>query len=135
MEYLKIIPQNYLTTILGGSQINNVEENTTHPVEIPLLMWHLRFLRVGYFLKTEKETMKFRMKKQQQQIQNKSPDLGQTTRPYNNQQKKRTCRIVDFAVPVDQRVKLKESDKDKYLNLVREFLKNCGTWKWQLYQL
>ena len=24
------------------------------------------------------------------------------TRPYNNQQKKRTCKIVDFAVPADQ---------------------------------
>ena len=42
-------------------------------------------------------------------------NLGQTTRPRDNQQKrkrkekkKRTCRIVDFAIPVDLRVKLKE---------------------------
>ena len=28
-----------------------------------------------------------------------SPNLGQKTRPYNNQPKKRTCKIVDFAVP------------------------------------
>ena len=48
-----------------------------------------------------------------------SPNLGLTTGPYNNQQKKkRTCRIVDFAVSADHRVKLKESEKkDKYLDL------------------
>ena len=32
--------------------------------------------------------------------------------------KKRTCKIMDFAVPADHRVKLKESKKtDKYLDL------------------
>ena len=40
---------------------------------------------------------------------NRSPNLSQTTRPDNNQQKKRTCKIVDFAVSADNRVKLKES--------------------------
>ena len=47
------------------------------------------------------------------------------TRPYNNQQqKKRTCRIVDFAVLADHRVKLKESEKkDKYLDLTKELKK------------
>ena len=41
--------------------------------------------------------------------------------------KERTCRIVDFAVPVDHRVKLKESEKsDKYFDIARE-LKNYGT--------
>ena len=40
------------------------------------------------------------------------------TRLNNNQQKKRTCKIVDFAVPADHRIKLKECEKkDKYLNL------------------
>ena len=40
-----------------------------------------------------------------------------------------TCRIVDFAVPADHRVKLKESEKtDMYLNLARE-LKNYGNLK------
>ena len=34
--------------------------------------------------------------------------------------KKRTCQIVNFAVSVDHRVKLKESEKkDKYLDLDR----------------
>ena len=47
------------------------------------------------------------------------------TRNYYNQQKKRTWRIVDFAVSVDRRVNLKESEKDKYLVLARE-LKKCG---------
>ena len=36
---------------------------------------------------------------------------SQPTRPYNNQQKKRTCKIVNFAVSADQKVKLKESEK------------------------
>ena len=42
------------------------------------------------------------------------PNLGQNTKPYNNQQKKkkkRTCKIVDFAVPADHRIKFKESEK------------------------
>ena len=34
--------------------------------------------------------------------------------------KKRTCQIVDFAIPADHRVKLKKSEKsDKYLDLAR----------------
>ena len=38
--------------------------------------------------------------------------------------KKRTWKIVDFAVPVDHRIKLKECEKkDKYLNLARELKK------------
>ena len=44
--------------------------------------------------------------------------------------KKRICKIVDFAVPADHRINLKESEKkDKYLDLARELKKNCGTWK------
>ena len=38
--------------------------------------------------------------------------------------KKRTCKIVDFAVPADNRVKLKESEKkNKYLDFTRELKK------------
>ena len=38
--------------------------------------------------------------------------------------KMRTCKIVDFAVPADHRIKLKECEKkDKYLDLVRELEK------------
>ena len=38
--------------------------------------------------------------------------------------KKRTCRIVDFAVLADHRIKLKESEKkDEYLDLARELKK------------
>ena len=48
---------------------------------------------------------------------------------------KRICKIVDFAVPADHRINLKEcAMKDKYLDLARE-LKRCGTWKWRWYQL
>ena len=45
--------------------------------------------------------------------------------------KEKNCRIVDFAVSVDHRVKLKEYEKrNKYLDLARELeKKNCGTWK------
>ena len=52
-----------------------------------------------------------------------SSNFGQKTRPNNNQQKKkkRICKIVDFAVPADHRIKLKECEKkDKYLDLARE---------------
>ena len=46
---------------------------------------------------------------------------------------KRTCLTVDFAIPADHWVKLKESEtRDKYLDLARE-LKNYGRWKWQWY--
>ena len=58
---------------------------------------------------------------------NGSPILGQKTRPYNYQQKKRTCKIVDFAVLADHRIQLKESEKkDKYLDLARELKKQEG---------
>ena len=53
------------------------------------------------------------------------PYLGQKTRPNNNQQKKkRIGKIVDFAVPADHRIKLKECEKkDKYLDHSRELKK------------
>ena len=52
------------------------------------------------------------------------PNLGQKIRPYNNQQKKRSCKIDDVAVLADHRIKLKECEKkDKYLDIARE-LKN-----------
>ena len=43
--------------------------------------------------------------------------VDQMTRPINSQQKKKTCRIVDFTVPADHRIKLNESEE------------NNGTWK------
>ena len=55
-----------------------------------------------------------------------SPNLGQKTTPNNNLQKKkkRTCKIVNFAVPAEHRMKLKEcKKKDKYLYLARELKK------------
>ena len=56
---------------------------------------------------------------------NGSPNLDQKTRPYSNQQKKRTCKIVDFAVPTDHRIKLKEGEKnDKYKDLAWKLKKN-----------
>ena len=55
---------------------------------------------------------------------NGSPNLDQTTRLKIINNKKRTCRIVDFAVLADHRVKSKESKKnDKFLDLVRELKK------------
>ena len=49
-------------------------------------------------------------------------------RPYliiiNKKKKKKICKIVDFAVPVNHRINLKESEKkDKYLDLARELKK------------
>ena len=41
-----------------------------------------------------------------------------------NGKKKRTCKSVDFAIPADHRIKLKESEKkNKYLDLARELNK------------
>ena len=40
--------------------------------------------------------------------------------------RKRICKIVDFAVPADHRINLKESEKkDKYLDRARELKKLC----------
>ena len=42
----------------------------------------------------------------------------------NKQKKKKICKIVDFAVPAEHRIKLKECEKrDKYLDLARELKK------------
>ena len=42
----------------------------------------------------------------------------------NKKKKKKICKIVDFAVPGDHRIKLKECEKrDKYLDLARELKK------------
>ena len=65
---------------------------------------------------------------------NRSPNLGQKTRCYNDQQKKkkkkRTCKIVDFAVPGDHRIKLKEREKkDKYVESARELKKKLWNMK------
>ena len=49
--------------------------------------------------------------------------------------KNRTCNTVDFAVPADHRIKLRESEKkDKYFDLAMK-LKKKGTWRWRLNQL
>ena len=56
---------------------------------------------------------------------NRTPNLGQKTRPDNDQEKKKkiNSKIVNFAVPTDHRIKLKESEKDKYVVLARELKK------------
>ena len=60
-------------------------------------------------------------------ISGRRPDLvivKKKKKKKKKEEKKRTCQIVDFAVPVDHRVKLKESKKRvKCLDLARE-LKN-----------
>ena len=48
----------------------------------------------------------------------KRPDI------INKEKKKRICKIVNFAVPADHRIKLKECEKkNKYLDLARELKK------------
>ena len=55
-------------------------------------------------------------------ISPRRPDLIIITK--KKKKKKRICKIVDFAVPADHRIKLKECEKmDKYLNLGRELKK------------
>ena len=54
----------------------------------------------------------------------KDHQLTQVWKTCANQQKKRTGKIMDFAIPADYRVKLKESEKkNKYLDLARELKK------------
>ena len=54
-------------------------------------------------------------------ISDRRPELIIFTK---KEKKKRTCKIVDFAVPADHRIKLKECEKkDKYLDLARELKK------------
>ena len=54
-------------------------------------------------------------------IQAKRPDLIMI----NNYKKKRTCKIVDFTVPVDHGIKMKQIEKkNSYLEFAREFKKN-----------
>ena len=59
-----------------------------------------------------------------------SPNLGQKTRLNNNQQKKkkkRICKIVDYTVPADHKIKLKECEKkDKFLDIARELKKQSN---------
>ena len=61
---------------------------------------------------------------------NGSSNLDQKTKSYEIQQqrKKKICKIVDFAVPANHRIKLKEYEKrDKYLDLARELKKLWNT--------
>ena len=54
-------------------------------------------------------------------ISARRPDLIMINK---KKKKKENCKIVDFAVPADHRVKLKECEKkDKYLDLARELKK------------
>ena len=52
------------------------------------------------------------------------PDLIIINKKKKKEKKKKICKIVDFAVPADHRIILKESEKkDKYLDLARELKK------------
>ena len=60
------------------------------------------------------------------QILARRPDLVivNVKRLKKEKKKKRTCRIGDFVIPADHRVKLKESEKrNEYLDLARELKK------------
>ena len=70
------------------------------------------------------------MIKKQKQKQKQKTTNKQTSK------KKRTCQIVNLAVPTYHRGKLKESvNKDKYLDLAKEVKKTVEHEKWRLYQL
>ena len=104
------------------SECNKLAQNTRHDWEGKVI--HLELCKKFKF----GHTNKCYMSNPESVLENNTyiqtlPDrLILTTRPYDNQQQK-TCKIVDFAVPVDHRVKLKESEKkDKYSTLL-------GNWK------
>ena len=55
---------------------------------------------------------------------NRSPNLGQTTRPIDSQWKEENQLNTGFPIPADDKVKLKKSKKrDKYLDFARELKK------------
>ena len=58
-----------------------------------------------------------------------SPNLGQKTRHYNNQQKNKICKIVNFAVPADHRIKLKKVKRRISTSTLR------GNWKKKLWNM
>ena len=54
----------------------------------------------------------------------RSPILGQKTRPYNNQQKREIAKVPTLLSQLNYRIKLKECEKkDKYLDFARELKK------------
>ena len=58
------------------------------------------------------------------QIPARRPDPIIINKKKKEKKKKRICKIVDFTVPADHRINLKESEKkDKYLDLARELKK------------
>ena len=59
-----------------------------------------------------------------QGVNNNNNNNKKKNKNNNQQKKKRIFKIVDFAVPADHRINLKESEKkDKYLDLARELKK------------
>ena len=66
---------------------------------------------------------------------NGSPNLSQTTKPRDTQQKKRNSWIVVFAVHADHKIKWEIVKNKKISTLILlENWKNYGTWKWRWYQ-
>ena len=62
-------------------------------------------------------------------ISDRRPDFIIINKTKKKKKKKNICKIVDFAVPADHRIKLKEWEKrNKYLDLARE-LKNLWNMK------
>ena len=66
---------------------------------------------------------------------NRSLNLGQFIRPYNNYQKEGTCKIVDFAVPADHGVKLKDSELKKTVEHESDDYTNCNWCSWYSHQM
>ena len=85
--------------------------------------------------KNSKPRLKMRLETQKTPLgfrdTNGLPNLGQTTRSYNNEQEKRICKIIDFAVPAYHRVKLKEFEKEISISTLQGNWRNCVTWKWR----
>ena len=66
-------------------------------------------------------------------ISDRRPDQVKDNRKKKKMNKKKK-KIVNFTVPADRKIKLKESEKrGKYLDFARE-LKKYEKWKWRWYQ-
>ena len=114
--YLNYFSRSTTTTTINNNNNNNNNKNANNPA--PVLENDTHKLLWDFDIQTN------------HLISARRPDLIIINKI------KKICKIVDFAVPADHRIKLKECEmRDKYLDLARELKKNYGIWRWQLYQL
>ena len=114
-----------IQTIIENDQ--NTQKSLETWEDLLSLKLHLKNHQLRLMWKTVKEKLENNSHKLLWDINIQTDYLIPTSRPdliIINKKKKRICKIVNFAVPADHRINLKESEKkDRYLDLSREFKK------------